>query len=112
MTNTTFKKGDCVNGKTWSGRSFLGLYEGTYNDGSHSVIDVTTGKRFNVHKGDVTTASDSEAEEIKRISKQNGIKLREDFSANYVSGKRNSTTPKPTKVSADEELEAAMEATE
>lgn len=110
MAKTVFSKGDSVNAKKWSGTSFLGIYEHMYDDGSHCVVDVTTGKRFNVHPDDVKMASEEEAKEIKKLSKENNVKLREDGTKTYVTSK---ATPKPTEEpKVDEELEAAMEAIE
>ena len=63
MAKTVFSKGDSVNAKKWSGTSFLGIYEHMYDDGSHCVVDATTGKRFNVHPDDVKMATEEEAKE-------------------------------------------------
>lgn len=110
MVKTNFTKGDSVNCKKWSGASFLGIYEHMYDDGSHCVLDVVSGKRFNVHPTDVKEASEEEAKEIKKLSKENNVKPREDDSKTYVTGK---ATPKATEEpKVDEELEAAMEAVE
>jgi hypothetical protein len=110
MAKTVFSKGDSVNAKKWSGTSFLGIYEHMYDDGSHCVVDATTGKRFNVHHDDVKMASEEEAKEIKKLSKENNVKPREDDTKTYVTGK---ATPKATEEpKVDEELEAALEAVE
>lgn len=110
MAKTVFSKGDSVNAKKWSGTSFLGIYEHMYDDGSHCVVDATTGKRFNVHPDDVKMASEEEAKEIKKLSKENNVKPREDDTKTYVTGK---ATPKATEEpKVDEELEAALEAIE
>jgi hypothetical protein len=110
MAKTVFSKGDAVNAKKWSGTSFLGIYEQTYDDGSHCVVEVTSGKRFNVHLEDVKMASEEDAKEIKKLSKENNVKPREDDSKTYVTGK---TTPKEVEEpKVDEELEAALEAVE
>lgn len=109
MAKTVFSKGDSVNAKKWSGTSFLGIYEHMYDDGSHCVLDVVSGKSFNVHPTDVKEATEEEAKEIKRIAKENNVKPREDGAKTYVTGKP--TTPKATEEpKVNEELEAAMEA--
>lgn len=109
MAKTVFSKGDSVNAKKWSGTSFLGIYEHMYVDGSHRVIDVVSGKSFNVHPTDVKEATEEEDKEIKRIAKENNVKPREDGAKTYVTGKP--ITPKSTEEpKVDEELEAAMEA--
>ena len=109
MSKTNFTKGDSVNCKKWSGASFLGIYELTYDDGSHCVLDVTSGKSFNVHPEDIKMATEDEAKEIKKLSKENNIKPRDNGAKTYVTGKP--TAPKATEEpKVDEELEAAMEA--
>lgn len=111
MAKTVFSKGDSVNAKKWSGASFLGIYEVTYDDGSHCVIDVTSGKSFNVHSEDIKMATEEETKEIKKLSKENNIKPRDKGAKTYVTSK--STTPKEKEEpKVDEELEAAMEAIE
>ncbi len=111
MANTNFTKGDSVNAKKWNGTSFLGIYENMYDDGSHCVLDVTSGKSFNVHPTDVKMATEEETKEIKKLSKENNIKPRDNGANTYVTGKP--TTPKEKEEpKVDKELEAAMEAIE
>ena len=110
MAKTVFSKGDSVNCKKWSGASFLGIYEHMYDDGSHCVLDVVSGKSFNVHPTDVKEATEEETKEIKRIAKENNVKPREDDSKTYVTGKTKPKEVEEPKV--DEELEAALEAVE
>ena len=111
MAKTVFSKGDSVNAKKWSGTSFLGIYEHMYDDGSHCVLDVASGKSFNVHPEDIKMATEDEAKEIKKLSKENNIKPRDNGAKTYVTGKP--TTPKATEEpKVDEELEAALEAVE
>lgn len=114
MAKSNFVKGDNVSCKKWSGAPFLGIYEHTYNDGSHSVIDVSSGKRFNVHKDDVKMASEEEAKEIKKLSKQNNVKPMDNVPDTYTAEKPPKDTSAPTAatIKVNEELETAMEATE
>lgn len=99
MAKQNFSKGDYVNAKKWSGASFLGMYEHCYNDGSHCVIEASTGKRFNVLAGKLKAANEEEVKEIKRLVKENDIKPRETVSDN-LAGKN------------DSDLEAALAASE
>lgn len=103
MAKQSYVKGDCVRAKKWSGESFLGMYEHTYDDGSHCVVDPSTGKRFNVLKSQLKMATDEEAKEIKRLAKENNIEARD-----KVSGLRAGHS----KTEQDSELEAALAATE
>ena len=114
MAKTVFSKGDSVNAKKWSGTSFLGIYEHTYNDGSHSVVDVSSGKRFNIHKDDIKMASEEEAKEIKKLSKQNNVKPMDNVPDTYTVGKppKDTSAPIAATIKVDKELETAMEATE
>jgi hypothetical protein len=75
MAKTNFSKGDCVKGKKWSGAEIKGVYEYTYDDGSHCVLDVTNGKRFNIKPKDLELASEDEAKEIKKLQKEKHLKL-------------------------------------
>lgn len=109
MAKTVFSKGDSVNAKKWSGASFLGIYELAYDDGSHCVLDVTSGKSFNVHPNDIKMATEDEAKEIKKLAKENNVKPRDKGAKTYVTGKP--TIPKEKEEpKVNEELEAAMEA--
>lgn len=99
MAKIKFTKGDCVTAKKWNGEEFIGLYEFTYDDGEHCIIDVKTNKRFCSHNKDVKLASDSEAKEIKQLAKENKTKPMENIS----------TT---TETIDNEELEEALAATE
>lgn len=116
MAKSNFTKGDYVSCKKWSGAPFLGIYEHTYNDASHSVVDVSSGKRFNIHEDDIKMASEEEAKEIKKLSKQNNVKPMDNVPDTYTVGKppKVITTPTATTIKVDEEdeLEAAMEAIE
>jgi len=75
MAKTEFSKGDCVKGKKWSGSEIIGVYEYTYDDGSHCVLEVANGKRFNIKPKDLELASEDEAKEIKKLQKENHLKL-------------------------------------
>lgn len=75
MAKTNFSKGDCVKGKKWSGAEIKGVYEYTYDDGSHCVLEVANGKRFNIKPKDLELASEDEAKEIKKLQKENHLKL-------------------------------------
>ena len=103
MAKQIYVKGDCVRAKKWSGESFLGMYEHTYDDGSHCVVDPSTGKRFNVLKSQLKMATDEEAKEIKRLAKENDIEIRDKVS---------NTRAGYSKTEQDSELEAALAATE
>lgn len=106
MAKQVFLNGDYVKAKKWSGESFLGILEYTYDDGSHCVVDVTSSKRFNVLKGDLKHASEEETKEIKNLAKQNNIRAYK---------KDNSTKKKETDKKEKEEeleLEAALQASE
>lgn len=103
MGKQIYVKGDCVKAKKWSGESFLGMYEHTYDDGSHCVINPENGKRFNVLKGQLKMATDEEAKEIKRLAKENDIEIRD---------KVYSTRAGHSKTEQDNELEAALAASE
>lgn len=103
MAKHNFVKGDCVRAKKWSGESFLGMYEHTYDDGSHCVVDPSTGKRFNVLKPQLKMATDEEAKEIKRLVKENNIEVRD---------KVFNTRVGHSKIEQDSELEAALAASE
>ena len=67
MAKTNISKGDCVKGKKWSGAEIIGVYEYAYDDGSHCVLDVTNGKRFNIKPKDLELASEDEAKDIKKM---------------------------------------------
>ena len=75
MAKINFSKGDCVKGKKWSGAEIKGIYEYTYDDGSHCVLEVKNGKRFNIKEKDLELASEDEAKEIKKLQKENHLKL-------------------------------------
>ncbi len=75
MAKTNFSKGDCVKGKKWSGAEIKGVYEYTYDDGSHCVLEVANGKRFNIKQKDLELASEDEAKEIKKLQKEKHLKL-------------------------------------
>ena len=75
MAKINFSKGDCVKGKKWSGAEFLGMYEYTYDDGSHCVLEVSTGKRFNVKEKELQLANEDETKEIKKLQKENKLTL-------------------------------------
>ena len=108
-----FKNGDYVKCKKWSGATFLGIYEQTYDDGSHCVVDVTNGKRFNVHPNDIEMACEEESTEIKKLSKTNNVKPRANVGKSYATGKAPSTNESDSEtLEVDDELEAALEATE
>ena len=99
----TFTNGDYISCKTWGGREFLGLYEHTYNDSTHCVIDVASGRRFNIYPKDIKLANEEEIKVIKKLVKETGIKPREDV--NIVKH-----TNEPSYKQS--ELDAALEATE
>jgi hypothetical protein len=96
MAKIVFNHGDYVKARKWSGHTFLGIYEHTYDDGSHCVLDAESGKRFNSHPHDVKMASDEEIEQIKTLIKNN---------KNIEVNKKPQETPK-------EDLEALLEAAE
>jgi hypothetical protein len=101
MGKIVFNSGDCVSCKKWSGEQFLGIFECTYQlDSSHCVIDVNTGKRYNVYPKDIKMATEDEAKQIKRISKEKNI----------VPRKNISNTVAKTKCNYEKEMEAALEA--
>ena len=75
MAKTNFSKGDCVKGKKWSGAEIKGVYEYAYDDGSHCVLEVSSGKRFNIKEKDLELASEDEAKEIKKLQKEKHLKL-------------------------------------
>ena len=75
MAKINFSKGDCVKGKKWSGAEIKGVYEYTYDDGSHCVLEVENGKRFNIKPKDLELASEDEAKEIKKLQKEKHLKL-------------------------------------
>ena len=75
MAKTNFSKGDCVKGKKWSGAEIKGVYEYTYDDGSHCVLEVANGERFNIKQNDLELASEDEAKEIKKLQKEKHLKL-------------------------------------
>lgn len=75
MAKTIFSKGDCVKGKKWSGAEIKGIYEYAYDDGSHCVLEVSSGKRFNVKEKELQMADEEEAKEIKKLQKENHLKL-------------------------------------
>lgn len=71
MAKTILAKGDYVSAKKWSGEQFLGIYEYTYDDGSHLVRDVKLMRDFNVHKGNIKHATEEEEKQIKQLFKGN-----------------------------------------
>ena len=75
MAKTNFSKGDCVKGKKWSGAEIKGIYEYAYDDGSHCVLEVSSGKRFNVKEKELQMADEEEAKEIKKLQKEKHLKL-------------------------------------
>lgn len=77
MAKTEFSKGTCVRAKKWSGEEFFGVFEYTYEDGSHCVLDVSTTKRFNVKKDDLTLANEEEEKDIKKLMKEKKLKVGE-----------------------------------
>ena len=77
MAKTEFKQGDAILGKKWSGDPIIGIYEYTNPDGSHTVLDVESGRRFNIKIGDLKLASDTEADMIKKAFEMKGFKLAE-----------------------------------
>jgi hypothetical protein len=95
MGKKIFVKGDHVAAKTWQGEEFLGIYDYTYTDGLHCVMNVKTNKRFCVKSKDIREANNDEEEEIKKILKEKKIKLKE-----------------MQKKMIDEEFEAALASTE
>ena len=105
MAKIVFSNGDCVKGKKWGGDEILGVYEYNYDDGSHCVLEASSGKRFNIKPKDLHMANEEEEKDIKRLLKENHLKP-------YAKGE----TPKPTKKETeDEELSIALagdEATE
>ena len=74
----TFTSGDYVLAKNWSGHKFIGLYEYTYTDGEHCIIDAKTNKRFCAHKHDVWHADEEQVKEIKKLVKENKISLKKE----------------------------------
>lgn len=72
MAKTSFTRGDCVVAKRWNGTEFMGVYEYTYSDGEHCIID-TNNKHFCSHKHDVRKATEEEEKKIKQLMKQNKI---------------------------------------
>ncbi len=99
MAKVILTKGDCVVAKKWSGEEFLGIFEYSYLDGSHCVVDVKTNKRFNVKKNDIKLANEDEEKAIKKFVKENKVKVREN-------------TETATKENTEDELEEALVATE
>ena len=75
MAKSLFSRGACVRAKKWSGQEFFGVLEYTYDDGSHCVLEVATAKKFNVKKDDLTLANEEEEKDIKKLMKENKLKL-------------------------------------
>ncbi len=75
MAKTEFKQGDAIIGKKWSGNPIIGIYEYTNPDGSHTVLDVESGRRFNIKIGDLKLASETESSMIKKAFEAKGFKL-------------------------------------
>lgn len=100
MMNNIFTKGDSVNCKKWNGTQFLAIYEYMYEDGSHCVVDVTNGKRFNIHHTDIQNATEEEIKQIKKLTKQNNVKPCEHETKTYTIGKT---------ININEELNLALE---
>ena len=75
MAKTEFKQGDAIVGKKWSGSPIIGIYEYTNPDGSHTVLDVESERRFNIKIGDLKLASDTEAAMIKKVFEVKKLKL-------------------------------------
>ena len=75
MAKTEFKQGDAVIGKKWNGNPIIGIYEYTNPDGSHTVLDVESGRRFNIKIGDLKLASETESAMIKKAFEMKGFKL-------------------------------------
>ena len=97
---TVFNRGDYVKCKKWDGVEILAILEYTYPlDSSHCVVDVKTTKRFNIRPNDIKLATEEEAKEIKRLSKENNITLGKNI-AESIKIKNN----------INKELEAALEA--
>jgi hypothetical protein len=98
MAKVNLVKGDHIVAKKWSGEEFLGVYEYSYQDGSHCVIEVATNKRFNVKHKDFRMANEDEEKEIKKLVKENKTKIRENVEV-------------ATKGTQESELEDALAAT-
>ena len=92
-------KGNFVSAKKWSGEHFLGVYEYTYDDGSHCVLEVSTYKCFNVRKGCIKHATEEQEKEIKALLKERKI----------ASAEKKAESKKET---SDEEFESVLAATE
>ena len=104
MAKINFSKGDCVKGKKWSGAEIKGIYEYSYDDGSHCVLEVSSGKRFNVKEKQLQMASEEESKEIKKLQKEKHLKLHD--KADAVSTGKNLSQKKEEKNS--EELDIAL----
>lgn len=103
MAKTVFSKGDCVVGKKWSGAEIVGVYEYSYDDGSHCVLEVSTNKRFCIKPKDLQLLNDEEAKEVKKLMKEKKLKLHE--KADVVSSTKNLSTVEEKK---KEELDVAL----
>lgn len=104
MAKINFSKGDCVKGKKWSGAEIKGIYEYAYDDGSHCVLEVSSGKRFNVKEKELQMADEEEAKELKKLQKEKHLKLHD--KADAVSTSKNLSPKKEENKS--EELDIAL----
>ena len=114
MAKTEFSKGACVRAKKWSGEEFFGVLEYTYDDGSHCVLEVSTAKRFNVKKDDLTLANEEEEKDIKKVMKENKLTLgKKPDAVSYMKGLIGTpaATPKP-KAENTEDFDILTEAVE
>lgn len=99
MAKINFISGDCVSGKKWNGDPILGVYEYSYDDGSHCVLEASSGKRFNIYAKDLKKATEEEEMDIKKLMKENHIKP-------YI--KNGDVTKTTKKKEEDEELSIAL----
>lgn len=103
MGKLILSKGNAVIAKKWSGEEFIGLFEHTYKDGTHCVLDVKTNKRFNIKAKDIKLATEDEAKEAKRLAKKNNAVVRDNVGEKIVKHKENNES---------EELKLALASTE
>ena len=113
MAKTEFSKGDAVVGKKWSGATVYGILEYSYDDGSHCVLEASSGKRFNVKVNELQLATEEEEKDIKRLFKEGKLKLHEKpETVSFAKGVTTAKTIKKEKEITDEDFDILTEGAE